>query len=541
MPTPDWSPFEPLKGVSVLLKYILPGYILKEVLRTFIPAFFGFVCLIVLGLTIQLLHKGLDIVDIRTIIPYLMLFACPDAMPVSFLAATVMSFGRLSANSEIVAIRTSGVHLYVIITPIIIVGFLLTFLTLYLNAEVLPAANKKIKLLKETAVSSILSRRISTVKKKIIFEPYHIYIGTVEDNSYRNLAIIEYYKDYVINILLADEGTIVMSGDEESLVVTLRDGDFAKMNYRKPAEVPMVGTFGEMSLEIPLNKKVVTSSKKYKTLSELYRDRSAMVAKLEKYPAAHNRGDRRSFARDAKRELEAFRMQYAGLTERHKDALRDKGILDGRVSRNKAKLENIANEIDTVDNRIAIANVGRIYLEEGGEVQGNQHDNSDNSDGSVESYLQIKELKNKEFLALQDSIAVSIGELDAVNNKAADLKRQIAELEKGNTDLALYAEYNKIQERADSFLTLIHKRVSSSFLCVTFILIGIPIGLLTKSGNVLISFGVSFLLVILVYYPLSVIGLVLSNGLLPIGPSVWGANGVMIAMGLVLFRRSLAR
>lgn len=518
------------------MKYILPCYVLKEWFRAFIPAFCGFGFLIILGLTIQLLHKGLDIIDIRVIIPHLMLFACPDTLPISFLAAAVMTYGRLSANNEIAAIRTSGIHLHVIVTPVIVISLLLTFLTLYLNAEVLPKSNRKIKLLKETAVSSILSRRISTVKKKIIFEPYHIYIGKVEDNSYKNLAIIEYFKDFVTNILMAEEGTIVMSDDGHSLVLTLKNGDFAKMDYAKPSEIPRVGTFDEMSFEIPVNKNVVTASNKYKSLIQLYKEMKAVNVEMEKYMADLNYKEKSSEI--SKKELRTFRQRYNGLIEEQERNAQKLEILGNSIAGNKSRSENIEDEIDTLENHIAVSNIDIEHFER---ASGDSEKELAQIKEGIEDYLQEKKSKEKELTALRDTISASEKEWSIANAHAVEIKEQTAELESGSTKLLNFSKFEKMRENANELLILIHKKLSSSFLCITFALIGIPLGILTKSGNILISFGASFLLVILVYYPLSVVGVIFAKDLLPAAPAIWSANGIITILGIVLFRKSLVK
>lgn len=520
------------------MKYILPAYLLKDLFKTFIPAFCGFGFLIILGLTIQLLHKGLDIVDIRAIIPYLMLFACPDTLPISFLAATVISYGRMSGSNEIVAIRTSGIHLHVIVTPVVVVAFLLSFITLYLNAEVLPNANSKIKLLKETAISSVVSKSISTVKKKIVFEPYHIYIGNVEDDKYKNLVLIEYFENYVTNILLAEEGTIVVSDDGSSLVLTLENGNFAKMNYQKPVEIPRIGNFDEMSFEIPIKKNVATTSKKYKTLFDLYKDRKEMSVEIDKYIANVSHQGKEEFSKTAKKELEIFKKKYNSFIEEQKNAEKSLGVLENSINRNKSRLESVKNEIDTIENHIAISNLDRDYfgnLDQTGEEQFYNADETDND------YLEKKKAKEKEVIALRDNIESTEKELEIKKSRISEINNEIEELKTNSENLINYLKFDSMQNLANEFLVLIHKRLSSSFLCITFALIGIPLGILTKSGNILIGFGVSFFLVILVYYPLSVVGVMFAEDILPIIPSVWAGNIVITILGIVLFIKSLSR
>jgi lipopolysaccharide export system permease protein len=110
----------------------------KELLRTFIPAILCLEFLLVLGFSIQLLHKGLDVPSLFSVLPYMALYTIPHALPASLLTSTVMTYGRLSADNEITAIKVAGMHLHKIVTPVVVTGVIFSILTLYLNAEVLP-------------------------------------------------------------------------------------------------------------------------------------------------------------------------------------------------------------------------------------------------------------------------------------------------------------------------------------------------------------------------------------------------------------------
>lgn len=63
------------------------------------------------------------------------------ALPISVLLSSLMAFGRLSNNSEIIALRSCGVSLYRIVAPAIALSLLVTGITFLFNELVVPAAN----------------------------------------------------------------------------------------------------------------------------------------------------------------------------------------------------------------------------------------------------------------------------------------------------------------------------------------------------------------------------------------------------------------
>jgi lipopolysaccharide export system permease protein len=63
------------------------------------------------------------------------------AFPMSVLLATLMGYSRMSADSEIVALRSCGVSIYRLVVPAIALSFCVTGLTFAFNELIVPAAN----------------------------------------------------------------------------------------------------------------------------------------------------------------------------------------------------------------------------------------------------------------------------------------------------------------------------------------------------------------------------------------------------------------
>ncbi len=144
---------------------ILHRYLVKELFRTFLPSLMCFEFVLLLGFSIQLLHKGLDVPSVFSVLPYMVLYTLPHALPASLLTATVMTYGRLSADNEITAIKIAGIHLHNIVTPVVITGVFFSIITLYLNAEVLPRSYFKVRRLQERAVKRVLATHLINAKK----------------------------------------------------------------------------------------------------------------------------------------------------------------------------------------------------------------------------------------------------------------------------------------------------------------------------------------------------------------------------------------
>ncbi|MFP4662431.1 MAG: LptF/LptG family permease [Halanaerobiales bacterium] len=62
-------------------------------------------------------------------------------LPMATLLGTIMAFGRLSGDSEITALRAGGISIYKLVLPALIMGLLMTFITIGVNEYVVPRAS----------------------------------------------------------------------------------------------------------------------------------------------------------------------------------------------------------------------------------------------------------------------------------------------------------------------------------------------------------------------------------------------------------------
>jgi lipopolysaccharide export system permease protein len=76
---------------------------------------------------------------------YLLPFCLTFALPWGFVTAVLLVFGRLSAENELTALRTSGISLIRVCAPTILLACLLSLLCLWLNCALIPRAQMGLK------------------------------------------------------------------------------------------------------------------------------------------------------------------------------------------------------------------------------------------------------------------------------------------------------------------------------------------------------------------------------------------------------------
>src|SRR4030066_2048719 len=166
---------------------ILRRYVLKEHIGPFI---FG-LAIITFVLVMEFILEILNLIITRvpsafTILEVFVLnlaWMLAPSIPMAVLVATLMAFGRMSADNEITALRATGVSLYKLVTPVILASIVVAAGLVWFNNKVLPDANHKARLL----MTQIYQKRPTlNIKENVFIDEipgYHILIKKIDPRS----------------------------------------------------------------------------------------------------------------------------------------------------------------------------------------------------------------------------------------------------------------------------------------------------------------------------------------------------------------------
>ncbi len=122
-------------------------YVFREVTTFFLVGFVGFTIFMIVTqvfiLSDKIFGKHIPLFTTLTVLflytPSLLIFS----IPVAVLFGTVMAIGRLNRDHEVMAMMTSGVSLYRILLPFLVIGVWAAFATFVVTEYVVPKNNKK--------------------------------------------------------------------------------------------------------------------------------------------------------------------------------------------------------------------------------------------------------------------------------------------------------------------------------------------------------------------------------------------------------------
>jgi lipopolysaccharide export system permease protein len=113
--------------------------ILIELLKIFFLALVGLTGIILLaGVISEAMKNGFGPAQILACIPLLLPSLLPYTVPTTTLFATCIVYGRLSADNEILALKSAGVHIFHVVWPALFLGLATTAVTMFCYLDVIP-------------------------------------------------------------------------------------------------------------------------------------------------------------------------------------------------------------------------------------------------------------------------------------------------------------------------------------------------------------------------------------------------------------------
>lgn len=180
----------------------------------------------------DLVGKGLSLSVLGEMLFYASFGVLPYAFPLAMLLASIMTFGSLGENYELVAMKSAGISLFRIMKPLIFIAVFIAASAFYFSNNILPKTNLKFT----TLMVSVKQQRPELVLQEGVFtneiDGYNIKIGSKDKktNVLYDLLIYNHTKNRLNeSVTVADSGYLKMTEDKKYMVLTLFNG----VNYNE--------------------------------------------------------------------------------------------------------------------------------------------------------------------------------------------------------------------------------------------------------------------------------------------------------------------
>ncbi|MCH2230418.1 MAG: LptF/LptG family permease [Crocinitomicaceae bacterium] len=172
----------------------------------------------------DLMGKGLSASVIIELLFYISASLIPLALPLAILLSSIMTFGNLSENNELTALKASGLSLYRIIRPLTVVVLFIALGTFFFANYVIPVSTLKW----HSLIYDIQNTKISSIIKPGSYstdlDGYAIKVDEGNDDAFKGVLIHDHTSPNEIKSIRAKEGRIYKSANGKFLFFELKDG-----------------------------------------------------------------------------------------------------------------------------------------------------------------------------------------------------------------------------------------------------------------------------------------------------------------------------
>jgi LPS export ABC transporter permease LptF len=170
-----------------------------------------------------------------TFIAYVLPFSLIFTIPWGLLTAILLVYGRLSADNELIALRANGVSVTRVSVPLAGVALACTAICLWLNVQVAPAAQEKLR----STIFDLATRNPMALfgSDQVIdeFPGRRIYVGKKEGNKLANITVFEMNdKSLPVKVTYARTGMLEADLANKQILMHLYQARYQERDPKDP-------------------------------------------------------------------------------------------------------------------------------------------------------------------------------------------------------------------------------------------------------------------------------------------------------------------
>jgi len=208
----------------------LDSYVFREVLNPLCMGLLVLTFALVVGRLLKLIemmvNHGVTPLQILQLLGYIIPGFLELTLPMAILLGTLLGFGRMSADHELIAARACGISLYRLSIPVMVLATLTYALASWMAFEVRPWANSS---LRAQLYHLVRSNATAGLREKIFnrsFSGLVIYVDRIKppDTRLAGILISDERNPHEQQTIIARKGLVIPNEKSETITIRLTDG-----------------------------------------------------------------------------------------------------------------------------------------------------------------------------------------------------------------------------------------------------------------------------------------------------------------------------
>jgi lipopolysaccharide export system permease protein len=265
------------------MSLLLYSYLIAEILGPFFASLLIINAILFLGKLSSLLNVifgfGIGLADFTRIslylLPNLLLFSIPMASTLG----VIVAFSRMTGDNEILALKASGISLYPLLAPVVIVALFTTGLTALTSTVLIPRGSVALKqtfyqLAREKIDKGFQAKEFSDSIKDVV-----VYVDQIDKQTrqWRGVFIADHRDRQNPLTIIAQSGSLAADFDKMTVNLVLRNGSI----HRHDEAASQTIGFASYNLQLPLTSGPPVQSGQKKDLPP-----AALLARAAEFKAA---------------------------------------------------------------------------------------------------------------------------------------------------------------------------------------------------------------------------------------------------------------
>ena len=218
----------------------LDRYILREILGLLVLGFAVYTFLLLLQYLFSsaemIIQRGLSVATVGKLLALVLPSSVVLTLPMALLFAILIAVGRFAADSELVALRASGVSLLSLYRPILLLSGLLAAVNVYMMVSVLPHGNHALQQLNLQILTQSVSQQ---VEPRVFHEQWEgkvLYVFEIPPGQtrWKGVFLAQTAAGEANDIIVADWGEVRVDEQGERLVLELEGAVTHSADLRRP-------------------------------------------------------------------------------------------------------------------------------------------------------------------------------------------------------------------------------------------------------------------------------------------------------------------